>query len=110
MSEEDYLLLVEDFLDNLSQALEDKMEQHPCIEDVTYSSGVLKLEMNNAKIYVFNKQAPNKQLWLSSPYSGPLRFEYDHPTGKWLNNRTKTNILDILNEEFSTHFDSKLNV
>ena len=60
MSEEEYLMLVEEFLDELSLALEDKMEEHPCIEDVCYSSGVLKLEMDNNKIYVFNKQAPNK--------------------------------------------------
>ena len=28
------------------------------------------------KIWVINKQAPNKQIWWSSPISGPLRFEY----------------------------------
>jgi frataxin len=26
--------------------------------------------------YVINKQPPNKQIWLSSPISGPKRFDY----------------------------------
>ena len=26
--------------------------------------------------YVLNKQPPNKQIWLSSPTSGPKRFDY----------------------------------
>ena len=31
---------------------------------------------NNNFTWVINKQAPNMQLWWSSPISGPLRFEY----------------------------------
>ena len=26
--------------------------------------------------YVINKQPPNKQIWLSSPISGPKRYDY----------------------------------
>lgn len=26
--------------------------------------------------YVINKQPPNQQIWLSSPFSGPARFSY----------------------------------
>ena len=29
------------------------------------------------RTYVLNKQAPNKQIWWSSPISGPHRFEED---------------------------------
>jgi frataxin len=27
-------------------------------------------------VYVLNKQPPNKQIWLSSPISGPKRFDF----------------------------------
>ena len=45
-------------------------------EDVNYADGVLNIEMRGKKYYVLNKQTPNKQIWLSSPVSGPSRFEY----------------------------------
>ena len=71
LSDREYAFEIDEFLQMLSTQLEDLMESFDLIEDVNYSSGVLKLEMNNSKTYVFNKQAPNKQLWLSSPFSGP---------------------------------------
>ena len=39
-------------------------------------SNVLTLKFPPHGTYVLNKQPPNKQLWLSSPISGPRRFDY----------------------------------
>lgn len=39
-------------------------------------AGVLNLDFSPAGTYVFNKQPPNKQIWLSSPISGPKRYDY----------------------------------
>ena len=42
--------------------------------DVTLASGVLTLALPDPfGTYVINKQSPNKQIWLSSPKSGPIR-------------------------------------
>lgn len=39
--------------------------------------GVLTAVISEAfGTYVINKQAPNKQIWLSSPVSGPKRYDY----------------------------------
>ena len=79
------------------------MDEDAAIDDVNYSSGVLKVDFFVGQIkqtYVLNKQAPNKQLWLSSPFSGPQRYEYDLISKQWLNNRTHVNIIDLLNDEF----------
>lgn len=38
-------------------------------EDSMISDGVLTLKLKGNKIYVINKQTPNKQIWLSSPFS-----------------------------------------
>lgn len=39
-------------------------------------AGVLTVEVPGAGTYVLNKQPPNKQIWLSSPISGPKRFDW----------------------------------
>ena len=69
MSEKEYLELVNIVLDNLTNTI-DEIE-HSMIEDLNYADGVLTIEMWDERTYVLNKQAPNKQLWLSSPISGP---------------------------------------
>ena len=79
--EKRYLLIVEDFLEQLSDSLDEILDSDPTfIDDINFSSGVLKIECQGGKTYVLNKQAPNKQLWLSSPFSGPQRYEYDMTT------------------------------
>ena len=44
--------------------------------DPTLADGVLTVKLGGKfGTYVINKQTPNKQLWLSSPVSGPARFD-----------------------------------
>ena len=60
--------------------------------------------------YVINKQPPNKQIWLSSPISGPKRFDYvvlgegQHEkegggAGDWIYLRDGTSLTDLVNKE-----------
>ena len=39
-------------------------------------AGVLTLLFPPHGTYVLNKQPPNKQIWLSSPVSGPKRYDW----------------------------------
>ena len=39
------------------------------------ADGVLTVKLNEHGTYVVNKQTPNKQIWLSSPVSGPYRYD-----------------------------------
>src|SRR5271168_1416079 len=39
-------------------------------------AGVLTLSFPPNGTYVINKQPPNKQIWLSSPLTGPKRYDY----------------------------------
>ena len=41
--------------------------------------GVLTMVLDGGNTYVLNKQRPNRQVWLSSPVSGPRRFELGDP-------------------------------
>ena len=48
--------------------------------DTSLSQGILTIDLSSLKkgIWVINKQAPNRQIWWSSPISGPRRYEHDH--------------------------------
>ena len=50
---------------------------------------------------MLNKQTPNRQLWLSSPLSGPHRFEYNPSQQKWFHARdNKKSLQQLLASEW----------
>ncbi|KAJ8609806.1 hypothetical protein CTAYLR_007180 [Chrysophaeum taylorii] len=70
--------------------------------DSELSSGVLTLR-RDAQTWVLNKQSPNQQLWLSSPYSGPARFELSD--GAWRHTRDGSCLRDLLKHELGLEYD-----
>ena len=75
------LARIEQALVPLEDALGDEL-------DVSCAMGVLTLRLGAARgTYVLNKQTPNRQLWWSSPVSGPRRFALDARRGAWLSAR-----------------------
>lgn len=50
--------------------------------------------------YVINRQTPNKQIWLSSPTSGPKR--YDFINGQWIYKHDGKTLHELLNNEISS--------
>lgn len=74
---------VQDLLQSLEDAVADSATAADCsVDDVdlSLSQGVLtislQLKSGGSKVWVINKQTPNRQLWWSSPLSGPRRYEY----------------------------------
>ncbi|CAO3641199.1 unnamed protein product [Cunninghamella blakesleeana] len=67
--------------------------------DLEYSQGVMTLKLGEHGTYVINKQPPNKQIWLSSPKSGPMRYDYDATQHKWFYHRDNHTIDELLNKE-----------
>lgn len=61
--------------------------------------GVLTLALGPAGTYVINKQAPNREVWWSSPVSGPKRFYFDDASGRWLSTRDGQAMTDLLTAE-----------
>ena len=51
--------------------------------------------------WVLNKQAPNQQIWWSSPLSGPMRFEFAASRGAWVGTRANVELIGLLHDEFS---------
>ncbi len=82
LADAEYHTLADAYLDRLLGHLEDLQDAREDV-DVVYASGVLTLAFlpseatgGRARTYVINKQPPNKQIWLSSPVSGPKRFDW----------------------------------
>ena len=56
--------------------------------DISLAMGVLTVDLGGGRgTYVVNKQSPNRQLWLSSPRSGPSRFDWDGESEQWVRPR-----------------------
>ena len=64
--------------------------------------GVLSINMGDLGTFVLNIQAPNRQIWLSSPISGPARYNFESSTRTWVNNRNEEQVLErLLSEELT---------
>ena len=82
--------------------------------DVEYSQGVLTIRLGSKGTFVINKQAPNRQIWVSSPISGPMRFDLNLTTAaggeKWIYKRDSRQLRQMLRQELKdlTGHDIKL--
>lgn len=101
-------LLAEDEFHRLADAtihnLQEKFEEYgDSVQidgyDIDYGNQVLTVKLGSLGTYVINKQTPNRQIWLSSPVSGPARFDWDVETRSWIYRRTKADLLQLLGEE-----------
>ncbi|CBH09730.1 frataxin-like, mitochondrial precursor, putative [Trypanosoma brucei gambiense DAL972] len=69
-----YNTAADTFLERVESALE-TIGDTDTLEDVNLAGGVLVIETTSRGTFVLNKQAPNVQLWLSSPLSGPHHYD-----------------------------------
>lgn len=63
-------------------------------------SGVLTVDFGKPYgTYVINRQSPNRQIWLSSPTSGPKRYDYVVNGGYWIYKHDGKTLHQLLQEE-----------
>jgi len=109
VSTEKYHQVADMYLDALVAKFEALQEAREDV-DVEYSAGVLTLTFPPRGTYVINKQPPNKQIWLSSPISGPKRYDYivrgdgQHEKegggqGEWVYQRDGTTLDELVKKE-----------
>ncbi|WZY82962.1 hypothetical protein YC2023_029346 [Brassica napus] len=70
--------------------------------DVSEQNEVLTLKLGSLGTYVLNKQTPNRQIWMSSPVSGPSRFDWDREANAWIYRRTEAKLHKLLEEELES--------
>ncbi|CAI5737298.1 unnamed protein product [Hyaloperonospora brassicae] len=80
MPERKFVELADETLHDIQSWL-DGIEEMLDESDVMFSQGVLKIDLGEHGTWVLNRQVPNRQIWWSSPISGPRRYEYDAENG-----------------------------
>ncbi|MBC8269950.1 MAG: iron donor protein CyaY [Rhodospirillaceae bacterium] len=84
-----------DIFEQIDDALGDIM-------DVDFEAGIVNIELENGSQYVINKQAPNLEIWLSSPVSGAKHFYFDEQQDSWIDTRTGEKLYDLLSNEMTS--------
>lgn len=64
--------------------------------DATFELGVVTISFGSKGAFVLNKQASIRELWLSSPVSGPSHYYYCPSTRLWRDTRQRTELLSRL--------------
>ncbi|XP_031245833.1 frataxin, mitochondrial isoform X3 [Mastomys coucha] len=111
LDETTYERLAEETLDALAEFFEDLADKPYTLEDydVSFGGGVLTIKLGgDLGTYVINKQTPNKQIWLSSPSSGPKRYDW---TGKnWVYSHDGMSLHELLARELTKALNTKLDL
>lgn len=100
----DYEKYSDETLDAISDYFENvaEMDSVPTEFDISLESGVLTIHVSkDVGTYVINKQSPNKQIWLSSPLSGPKRYDFINNT--WVYAHDGGFLHQLLEKEFTKH-------
>jgi len=95
-SEAEYSHVADETLEDIQDWIEEALDG--VAEEVNYASGVLTVQVP-VGTWVLNKQTPNRQIWWSSPISGPKRFEYEND--EWVCSREGVELETLLKKEFS---------
>ncbi|EIE19465.1 Frataxin [Coccomyxa subellipsoidea C-169] len=100
MPEDEFHGKADTLLETLHEMMDMIVEEEDIPDsDVEFGQGVLTLRLGPYGTYVYNKQTPNRQIWMSSPVSGPVR--YDFVDGKWIYRRDEHELMDRLTSELS---------
>lgn len=107
LSDAAYHTLADTYLQALLESLESLAESAPPSSptaklEIEYAQGTLEIKTQQGT-YVINKQPPNKQIWLSSPLSGPKRYDWvaaaEGSGGKWTYLRDGGELSELLTQE-----------
>ncbi|KAH6795974.1 hypothetical protein C2S51_036960 [Perilla frutescens var. frutescens] len=111
MQEDEYHKLANSTISELLEKLEEYGDSVDIDGyDVDYGNEVLTLKLGDLGTYVINKQSPNRQIWMSSPVSGPSRFDWDQNAEAWIYRRTKQNLIKVLETELEKLCEKPINL
>ncbi|KAF9544617.1 Mitochondrial chaperone Frataxin [Mortierella hygrophila] len=117
LSEDDYHTASDASMERMVEYFEDLGDEYEIPGyDVEYQvssckkSGVMTLKLGDKGTYVVNKQPPNKQLWLSSPTSGPKRYDFDAQHKIWFYGRDHHSLKYLLDTEITEAIGIEIDV
>ena len=99
MDDREFDRLASATLDRLAERLEEGLDD----ADVELREGVLTVELAGGAQYVFNRHAPNRELWMSSPISGAHHFA--PAGGAWRSTRGEATLAGLVADELGIALD-----
>lgn len=82
LSDTAYAALSNAALNRLADTLEATDEDG--VLEIELLSGTLAIVLPSGQQFLVNRHTPSQQIWLSSPLSGGLRFDYDEMQQTWV--------------------------
>jgi len=76
--------------------------------DVDNKDSVLTLTLDSGDEFVISKHAPMQQIWLSSPFSGGLHYDYVDADSCWTSARNGSALHEHLAKELNENTGLKL--
>ena len=98
MQDSEFNVKVKAILDSLVEDIEDQDQE--CKIDIDLNDGILTL-ITDSGTFVINKQSAAKEIWLSSPISGPYHFAYSDNLWK---SRNGSELFAVLTNELNIKF------
>lgn len=106
-----YFSALQHSLESITETMEPLVEKlaeddEDC--DLELSDGVLTLNLGKKGTFVISRQTPTRQLWLSSPISGPWHYEFDATATVWKCTKSPISFWQRMETELSQIFDTKI--
>lgn len=104
IDESRFTTAADDLLNRIADSIDDVLGDDV---DAELHGGILTLSLDGGGQYVINKHGPNRQVWMSSPFSGASH--YDFADGQWISTRDAANRLtEVLAAELKAKYNQDL--
>ena len=99
MDEQIFETLAKDTLRKIADSIELAAQAADSDLDVDLDNSVLTIELENDQIFLINKHAPLKQIWVSSPVSGASHYVWKEEACDWICTRRGISLAETLVQE-----------
>ena len=99
MNDIEFALKYDKIIEGIAKVVEDSDPMGKI--DVDLNDGILAIATDSGT-FVINKQSSTKEIWLSSPITGPYHFSYNN--NKWIA-RNGAELFNIINAELNITLD-----
>jgi frataxin len=79
-------------------ALAGLLERMPFGGELDMDTSGLKYAVEGVGEYIFSKQPPSRQIWVSSPFTGSSKFSYDRREG-WVDSKVHMPFMEYVEVE-----------
>ncbi len=105
LEESEFHEIADAFLEKIADAIE--VQDEEMLVDADLNQGVLTLELDSGQQYVISKHLPSLQVWLSSPISGGLHYDFNMEEEIWELAKDGTRLDELLMQELFQLLETK---